>query len=96
MFSTERIDHIHDRPHVRHQRFVLLYGDLTDSSNLTRVLAQVQPNSAHKLRAQGDVAFSFEAHENTADVYAIGALRLLEAIRFPGLEEHAPPPGSHQ
>ena len=85
-FNTQRIDHIYEDPHVEHQRLVLHYGDLTDSSNLTRILAQVQPDEVYNLGAQSHVAVSFEAPEYTADVDAIGTLRLLEAIRFLGLQ----------
>ncbi|HET9821637.1 MAG TPA: GDP-mannose 4,6-dehydratase [Burkholderiaceae bacterium] len=86
-FNTQRIDHIYEDPHVEHQRFVLHYGDLTDSSNLTRILQQVQPDEVYNLGAQSHVAVSFEAPEYTADVDAIGTLRLLEAIRLLGLHE---------
>src|SRR5262245_804421 len=86
LFNTQRIDHIYEDPHVQHQRLVLHYGDLTDSSNLTRILSQVQPDEVYNLGAQSHVAVSFESPEYTADVDAIGALRLLEAIRFLGLE----------
>lgn len=85
-FNTQRVDHIYEDPHVEHQRFVLHYGDLTDSSNLTRILQQVQPDEVYNLGAQSHVAVSFEAPEYTADVDAIGTLRLLEAIRFLGLQ----------
>lgn len=87
LFNTQRIDHIYEDPHVKHQNFVLHYGDLTDSSNLTRILKQVQPDEVYNLGAQSHVAVSFEAPEYTADVDAIGTLRLLEAIRFLGLEK---------
>ena len=85
LFNTQRVDHIYEDPHVEHQRFVLHYGDLTDSSNLTRILQQVQPDEVYNLGAQSHVAVSFEAPEYTADVDAMGTLRLLEAIRFLGL-----------
>jgi GDPmannose 4,6-dehydratase len=87
LFNTQRVDHIYEDPHVAHQRFVLHYGDLTDSSNLTRILSEVQPDEVYNLGAQSHVAVSFEAPEYTADVDAIGALRLLEAIRFLKLEK---------
>jgi GDPmannose 4,6-dehydratase len=87
LFNTQRIDHIYEDPHVEHQRFVLHYGDLTDSSNLTRILQQVQPDEVYNLGAQSHVAVSFEAPEYTADVNAMGTLRLLEAIRLLGLGE---------
>jgi GDPmannose 4,6-dehydratase len=86
-FNTQRVDHIYEDPHVDHRRFVLHYGDLTDSSNLTRILREVQPNEVYNLGAQSHVAVSFEAPEYTADVDALGTLRLLEAIRFLGLEK---------
>ena len=84
-FNTQRIDHIYQDPHTPNPRMVLHYGDLTDSSNLTRILQQVQPDEVYNLGAQSHVAVSFEAPEYTADVDAIGTLRLLEAIRFLGL-----------
>ncbi|HEY8962663.1 MAG TPA: GDP-mannose 4,6-dehydratase [Luteolibacter sp.] len=87
LFNTERIDHIYEDPHVEHARFRLHYGDLTDTSNLTRILSEVQPDEVYNLGAQSHVAVSFEAPEYTADVDAIGTLRLLEAIRFLGLEK---------
>jgi len=85
-FNTERIDHIYEDPHLENKRFRLHYGDLTDTSNLTRILQEVQPDEVYNLGAQSHVAVSFEAPEYTADVDAIGTLRLLEAIRFLGLE----------
>ena len=87
LFNTERIDHLYQDPHVDHKNFVLHYGDLTDSSNLTRILEQVKPDEVYNLGAQSHVAVSFEAPEYTADVDAIGTLRLLEAIRFLGFEK---------
>lgn len=84
--NTQRIDHIYQDPHVEDPRFVLHYGDLADSSNLTRILQQVQPDEVYNLGAQSHVAVSFEAPEYTADVDAIGTLRLLEGIRLLGLE----------
>ncbi|WP_111859191.1 GDP-mannose 4,6-dehydratase [Acinetobacter sp. CFCC 10889] len=86
-FNTQRIDHIYQDPHVDHQRLVLHYGDLTDSSNLTRIINEVQPDEIYNLAAQSHVAVSFESPEYTADVDALGTLRLLEAIRFLGLEK---------
>lgn len=86
-FNTQRIDHIYEDPHAEDQRFVLHYGDLSDSSNLTRILQQVQPDEVYNLGAQSHVAVSFEAPEYTADVDALGTLRLLEAIRFLGLKK---------
>lgn len=86
-FNTQRVDHIYQDPHVENQRFILHYGDLTDSSNLTRIIQDVQPNEVYNLGAQSHVAVSFEAPEYTADVDAMGTLRLLEAIRLLGLEK---------
>ena len=86
-FNTQRIDHLYQDPHVDHRRLVLHYGDLTDSSNLTRILSEVRPDEVYNLGAQSHVAVSFESPEYTADVDAMGALRLLEAIRFLGLEK---------
>ena len=85
--NTQRIDHIYEDPHTDNNNFVLHYGDLTDSSNLTRILSEVQPDEVYNLGAQSHVAVSFEAPEYTADVDAMGTLRLLEAIRFLGLEK---------
>ena len=86
-FNTERVDHIYEDPHVESARFKLYYGDLTDTSNLTRIISEVQPDEVYNLGAQSHVAVSFESPEYTADVDAIGTLRLLEAIRFLGLEK---------
>ena len=88
LFNTQRVDHIYEDPHTDNQRLKLHYGDLTDSSNLTRILREVEPDEVYNLGAQSHVAVSFEAPEYTADVDAIGTLRLLEAIRFLGLEKH--------
>ena len=85
--NTQRIDHIYEDPHATNPQLKLHYGDLTDSSNLTRILAEVQPDEVYNLGAQSHVAVSFEAPEYTADVDATGTLRLLEAIRFLGLEK---------
>lgn len=87
LFNTQRVDHIYQDPHTDHQNFILHYGDLTDSSNLTRILQEVQPDEVYNLGAQSHVAVSFEAPEYTADVDAMGTLRLLEAIRLLGLEK---------
>jgi len=86
-FNTERIDHLYQDPHVNHPNLVLHYGDLTDSSNLTRIIQQIQPDEIYNLGAQSHVAVSFESPEYTADVDAIGPLRILEAIRILGLEK---------
>jgi GDPmannose 4,6-dehydratase len=86
-FNTARVDHIYEDPHHEDTRLFLHYGDLTDASNLTRILAQVQPDEVYNLGAQSHVAVSFESPEYTADVDAIGTLRMLEAIRLLGLEK---------
>jgi len=86
-FNTERIDHIYQDPHVDNSRFKLHYGDLSDGSNLTRILQEVQPDEVYNLGAQSHVAVSFESPEYTADVDGMGTLRLLEAIRLLGLEK---------
>jgi GDPmannose 4,6-dehydratase len=87
LFNTGRIDHIYEDPHQPNPKLKLHYGDLSDSSNLTRIIQQVQPDEVYNLGAQSHVAVSFESPEYTADVDAIGTLRLLEAIRFLGLEK---------
>ncbi|ATX79664.1 GDPmannose 4,6-dehydratase [Mariprofundus aestuarium] len=86
-FNTQRVDQIYQDPHVENKRFVLHYGDLTDTSNLTRILQEVQPDEVYNLGAQSHVAVSFESPEYTADVDGIGTLRLLEAIRLLGMEK---------
>jgi len=86
-FNTQRVDHIYQDPHVDHARFTLHYGDLTDSSNLTRIIQEVQPDEVYNLGAQSHVAVSFESPEYTADVDGMGTLRLLEAIRLLGMEK---------
>jgi len=83
--NTERVDHIYQDPHVGHRNFVLHHGDLTDTSNVTRIVQEVQPDEIYNLGAQSHVAVSFETPEYTADVDGIGTLRLLEAIRLLGL-----------
>ena len=87
MFNTGRVDHIYQDPHIDHRDFVLHYGDLSDTSNLIRIVQQTQPDEIYNLGAQSHVAVSFESPEYTADVDAIGTLRLLEAIRILGLQE---------
>lgn len=87
LFNTQRVDHIYQDPHTNNQHFVLHYGDLTDSTNLTRIVQQVQPDEIYNLGAQSHVAVSFESPEYTADVDGMGTLRLLEAIRLLGLEK---------
>ena len=85
LFNTDRIDHLYQDPHVDNRNFVLHYGDLTDSTNLTRIVQRVQPDEIYNLAAQSHVAVSFEEPEYTANADGIGALRLLEAIRILGL-----------
>lgn len=87
LFNTSRVDHIYKDPNVDNTLFKLHYGDLTDSSNITRLLSEIQPDEIYNLGAQSHVAVSFESPEYTADVGALGTLRLLEAIRFLGLEK---------
>lgn len=87
LFNTARVDHIYQDRHNEDVKFFMHYGDLTDTSNLTRILKEVQPDEVYNLGAQSHVAVSFEAPEYTADVDAIGTLRLLEAIRFLGMEK---------
>jgi GDPmannose 4,6-dehydratase len=86
-FNTQRIDHIYEDPHVNNAHLKLHYGDLTDTSNLVRIIQETQPDEIYNLGAQSHVAVSFESPEYTADVDAIGTLRLLEAIRILGLEK---------
>ena len=88
LFNTQRVDHLYEDPHVDNARFKLHYGDLSDTSNLTRILSEVRPDEVYNLGAQSHVAVSFEAPEYTADVDAMGSLRLLEAIRFLGMEKN--------
>ena len=87
LFNTQRVDHIYQDRHEQDVSFTMHYGDLTDTSNLTRILREVQPDEVYNLGAQSHVAVSFEAPEYTADVDAIGTLRLLEAIRFLNMEK---------
>ncbi|MHC4638407.1 MAG: GDP-mannose 4,6-dehydratase [Planctomycetota bacterium] len=87
LFNTDRIDHLYQDPHEKDRRFILHYGDMTDSSSLVRVIQQVRPEEIYNLAAQSHVAVSFEEPEYTADSDALGALRLLEAIRILGLEK---------
>lgn len=86
-FNTERLDHIYQDPHEENPKLKLHYGDLTDTSNLTRILCEVEPDEVYNLGAQSHVAVSFESPEYTADVDAMGTLRLLEAIRFLDLKK---------
>ena len=87
LFNTQRVDHIYQDPHIDNANFKLHYGDLTDTSNLIRIVQETQPDEIYNLGAQSHVAVSFESPEYTADVDAMGTLRLLEAIRILGLEK---------
>ena len=85
-FNTQRLDHLYQDPHIENANLKLHYGDLTDSSNLTRILKNIEPDEVYNLGAQSHVAVSFDSPEYTADVDAMGTLRMLEAIRFLNLE----------
>jgi GDPmannose 4,6-dehydratase len=87
LFNTDRIDHLYQDPHVEQQRFKLHYGDLTDSTNLIRIIQQVQPDEIYNLAAMSHVAVSFEMPEYTANTDGLGTLRILEAIRILGLQK---------
>jgi GDPmannose 4,6-dehydratase len=87
LFNTDRIDHLYQDPHVSHRNFILHHGDLTDSTNLIRIIQQVQPDEIYNLAAMSHVAVSFEIPEYTANADGIGALRILEAIRLLGMEK---------
>ena len=87
LFNTARIDHIYQDPHVENRNFILHYGDLTDSANLVRIIQQVRPDEIYNLAAQSHVGVSFETPEYTANVDALGTLRILEAIRILGLQD---------
>jgi len=87
LFNTDRIDHLYQDPHVSNRNFILHYGDMTDSSSLVRIIQQVQPDEIYNLAAQSHVAVSFEEPEYTANSDALGALRILEAVRILGLEK---------
>ena len=87
LFNTDRIDHLYEDPHIDNQRFFLHYGDLTDSTNLFRIIQEVQPDEIYNLGAMSHVQVSFEMPEYTANVDGLGALRLLEAVRALGLEK---------
>jgi len=86
-FNTERVDHLYQDPHEKNKKFFLHYGDLTDTSNLVRIIQEVQPDEIYNLGAQSHVQVSFEVPEYTADTDGIGTLRLLEAIRILGMEK---------
>ena len=85
-FNTDRIDHIYEDPHIDNQKFILHYGDMTDSTNLIRLIKEIQPDEIYNLAAMSHVRVSFEMPEYVADTDGIGTLRLLEAIRLLGLE----------
>ncbi len=85
MFNTERIDHIYQDPHLEHRNFILHYGDMTDSMNITRIVQEVQPDEIYNLAAMSHVKVSFDTPEYTANADGIGTLRLLEAVRLLGL-----------
>ncbi len=87
LFNTQRIDHLYQDPHVKNQNFKLHYGDMTDASNLIRIIQEVQPDEIYNLAAQSHVQVSFETPEYTANTDALGALRLLEAIKLLGLKD---------
>lgn len=87
LFNTERIDHLYQDPHKENQNFFLHYGDMTDSANLTRIIQEVQPDEIYNLAAQSHVQVSFETPEYTANTDALGALRILEAIKLLGLKD---------
>ncbi|HKI81739.1 MAG TPA: GDP-mannose 4,6-dehydratase [Pseudodesulfovibrio sp.] len=87
LFNTDRIDHLYQDPHVEHRNFILHYGDLTDSTNLIRIIQQVQPDEIYNLAAMSHVAVSFDTPEYTANADGLGTLRILEAIRILGLEK---------
>jgi GDPmannose 4,6-dehydratase len=89
LFNTDRIDHLYQDPHVSNRRFTLHHGDMTDSSSLVRIIQQVQPDEIYNLAAQSHVAVSFEEPEYTANSDALGALRILEAMRILGMEKKA-------
>ena len=87
IFNTQRIDHIYQDPHVENQFFKLHYGDLSDTSNIIRLLNEIEPDEVYNLGAQSHVAVSFESPEYTVDVDGLGTLRMLEGIRMLGLEK---------
>ena len=87
LFNTDRIDHLYQDPHEKNRRFILHHGDMTDSSSLVRIIQQVQPDEIYNLAAQSHVAVSFEEPEYTANSDALGALRILEAMRILGMEK---------
>src|SRR5690554_3131050 len=88
LFNTDRIDHLYEDPHQHERRLILHYGDLTDATNLIRIVQEVRPHEIYNLAAQSHVAVSFETPEYTANADALGTLRLLEAVRICGLTQH--------
>ena len=87
LFNTDRIDHLYEDPHIENQKFILHYGDMTDSTNLIRLIKEIQPDEIYNLAAMSHVRVSFEMPEYVADTDGIGTLRLLEAVRLLGLEK---------
>ena len=87
LFNTERVDHLYQDPHEKNYQFQLHYGDLTDTSNITRIIQEVQPDEIYNLGAMSHVQVSFEMPEYTADADGLGTLRMLEAIRLLGLSD---------
>ena len=87
LFNTDRIDHLYEDPHIENQKFILHYGDMTDSTNLIRLIKEIEPDEIYNLAAMSHVRVSFEMPEYVADTDGIGTLRLLEAIRILGLEK---------
>ena len=87
LFNTDRIDHLYEDPHIKNQKFILHYGDMTDSTNLIRLIKEIQPDEIYNLAAMSHVSVSFEMPEYVADTDGIGTLRLLEAVRILGLEK---------
>ena len=89
MFNTDRIDHLYQDPHISHRNFILHYGDMTDSMNITRLIKEIQPDEIYNLAAMSHVAVSFETPEYTANTDGLGALRILDAVRLLGMEKKA-------
>lgn len=87
LLNTDRIDHLYEDPHIENQKFILHYGDMTDSTNLIRLIKEIQPDEIYNLAAMSHVRVSFDMPEYVADTDGIGTLRLLEAIRLLGLEK---------
>ncbi len=87
LFNTDRIDHLYQDPHVEHRNFVLHYGDMTDSTNLIRLIQEIQPDEIYNLAAMSHVHVSFEVPEYTGNADGLGTLRILDAVRLLGLEK---------